>query len=348
MWCYCTDDIVQVLGPHLSLADLLSLASTCRAVHATQGIRIDLAASNWQAEAVLALVSRRPGRFYVSDCDVSRCDQAKFNLLLALPGLQGLTVRSPGSPITSLAAAAGAPALRSLRMRERVVANDLDVTGLGGCPSLEHVSIRSRPGAQSSLRGMNALHACARLRALDLNGCGSDDVAAGLSSLARGSAAWALERCSLQASTGLEATHLTTFSSFQLLTSLDLSRNISLTSVAPLGRCARLEKLVLSGCTALQSVAGLEECPALHSLYLSACTRLRSKDLTPLMLCKALAILYLNRCTSIDDVSELVECPALKLLNVRCSGALVVPCREGLNVQFDSASAVRNPSPGTL
>lgn len=46
------------------------------------------------------------------------------------------------------------------------------------------------------------------------------------------------------------------------------------------------------------------------------------------------------------DVSALGTCASLRYVNLRCSGVIRVPCREGLRMEFDSTrSGATAPSP---
>ena len=59
--------------------------------------------------------------------------------------------------------------------------------------------------------------------------------------------------------------------------------------------------------------------------------------------CRALHTLHLGRCKSVVDVSDLGRCESLRVLNLRCSGATVVPRRDGLHVEFDVPTWVASP-----
>jgi hypothetical protein len=59
------------------------------------------------------------------------------------------------------------------------------------------------------------------------------------------------------------------------------------------------------------------------------------QDVSALARCPALHTLHLNKCAEVRDVSALGYCPSLRLLNLRCSGAVHVPCRDNLRVEFD-------------
>jgi hypothetical protein len=120
----------------------------------------------------------------------------------------------------------------------------------------------------------------------------------------------------------------------EALGELDCSLNRLLTHTEALGGCGRLTNLTLTGCAELVDVSGLCGLAQLSHLYLSGCTSL--SDVSPLRALGALSVLHLSKCPRLADAAALGECPRLELLNLRCSGVRVVPCRAGLRVLFDS------------
>ena len=120
---------------------------------------------------------------------------------------------------------------------------------------------------------------------------------------------------------------------------LDVSSCVGLEDLSPLGSCGQLRLLRATGCTKLRCVDGLARCKALRTAYFTGCTSLQ--DVAPLAECAALHTLHLGRCSAARDVSALGRCPSLCVLNLRCSGAVVVPLREGLLVEFDVGTTSR-------
>lgn len=359
-------DLVRALAPHLTSTSLLALLCCCKDLRAVEGIEVDLGTWNAHASKVpasraLEFATRSASRFIVVGCEVStlgkwhsllcssdvhsmadvsqvhHCDQQAFDALLgALPALRSLSVRAPSS-LCSLEAAPRAQALRVLKLAHRVAENVSTLEPLGGCRALEHLAFHG--GATSTSSGVAALHQCPRLRTLDLRRCGCGAIE-GLHMLSSDSSAvaWTLDSLGLQACTKpLIASDLAPLAAFRSLRELDLSLNTALRSVALLGQCTKLRTLTLTGCTALDDVSGLSLCPMLSVLYLTGCTAL--VDVLPLVDCPALRTLSLNRCSRVVNVGELGHIKTLELLNLRCSGAVLVPYRSGLRVQWDTTDA---------
>ena len=124
-----------------------------------------------------------------------------------------------------------------------------------------------------------------------------------------------------------------------LVSQLDVSRCVGLEDLSPLGSCGLLRLLRATGCTQLRRIDGLARCTALRTAYFTGCASLQ--DVAPLAECAALHTLHLGRCSAARDVSALGRCPSLCVLNLRCSGAVVVPLREGLLVEFDVGTTSR-------
>lgn len=344
------DEVVaRLLTPLLSPKDIVSYLGCCRSLRTITHIELRLGTTT--AERALQWRSRFGERFILATLDVMRCEQRMFIELAALPGLRQLTIRPPQSLISSGQPLGAARSLTSLRLFRCGGLDRLNLAPVAACRSLTelvvHCKLRMerRSGVSSAcgqpVDGLAALHACPKLRLVDLKCCASAGVVAMLQGLSQSSSAarWSIESLVL-AFCELMPDDLRPLALLPLLRNVDLSLNNLLTSVGALGECATLRSLILTGCSALNDVSGLATCQRLATLYLGACAAL--SDVTPLASCAALRVLHLNRCRLVTDVSALGTCASLELLNLRWSGATIVPRRASLRVVWDAETPLES------
>ena len=317
----------------LPTRDILAFLGATRALRAVSGVVLRFGRVQKAARA-LEWCRRFGERFVCPEMDVLHCTDCDLvSLCSGAPGLTKLTVRQCG--INSAAPIQMAHALQSLRLfLTRSVLLD-DVSPLSQCRSLAHVVLHWSGPAPAEVGGLGALHACSKLKHLELKRIKRDGVAEGLRSLAQASsaAAWSLQTLSLQICE-LVNDDLQLFAGLRQLRDLDLSLNKSITSAALLAKCSELRELALNGCAMLDDVSGLMACSHLHTICLVGCKAFR--DVTPLARCEALRSVNVARCSELRDVSELSNCLSLEVLNVRCSGVVSVPLREGLRIVWDA------------
>ena len=320
-------EVAQNVAAHLHHVDVLRFLACCHELQLVTLIELDLSSEQLPASRAIAC-ARAYGQRFCLTFTVDRCDQVSLDQLLRLPSLHGLAVRPPNAgptrPVRSLAACSNR--LRQLRLLYSIAQEVSDVSPIARCPALTTLVMH----CASSVEDLSPLGACRSLQTLDLRRCSR---IRDLSGLARegGAAAWQLSAVTLQGCSPL--LDVSPLAALPRLRSLDLSLCSSLEEVSSLGRCSQLETLMLTGCTKLRDVRGLIDCPALRTLYVGGCIAL--SEVNVLAQCQALHTLHLNKCPNITDVSELGFCKTLRLLNLRCSGAVHVPCRDGLRVEFD-------------
>ena len=313
--------------------ELLRTMSCCKALHQIRDMPLDLGRDmrGLSVRNVLNFVGKHAGRFHLRDVHVNRCGQADFEALLALPGLRSLCVRPPSGTdnpcgIWSLAALRTARSLATLRLLQ-MTSETLDgLDAVAACPSLTELSL-----TRIVLDPAELLSARTRLRSLELRRCHLNPSTT-LDGLAKaGSAAlWSLEHLALTAHG--PPLDLAPLAALRILATLDLSLCTGIVAAGALGRCASLRVLTLTGCTALADLGGLDESATLETVYLTGCASLA--DASPLAACASLVHVHLNKCAKVRDVGAFGACERLRLLNIRCSGAVVVPQRSGLEVIF--------------
>ena len=312
--------------------ELLRTMSCCKALHQIRDMPLDLGRDmrGLSARNVLNFVGKHAGRFMLRDVHVNRCDQAGFEALLALPGLRSLCVRPPREPdglcIRSLAALRTARSLATLRLLQSTSLTLDGLDAVATCPSLSELSL-----TRTMLDAAELLSARTRLRSLELRRCNlnSSTTLDGLAE-AGSAATWSLEHLALTAHG--PPLDLAPLVALRILATLDLSLCVGIVAAGALGRCASLRVLTLTGCTALADLGGLDESATLETVYLTGCASLA--DASPLAACASLVHVHLNKCAKVRDVGAFGACERLRLLNIRCSGAVVVPQRSGLEVIF--------------
>ena len=316
-------EVVQNVAPHLLYQDLLRLLACCRELRAATDLELDLSSVTLRASHAVALASTHARRFRLTVA-IDRCDQSLFDRAVALP-ITLLAVRPPDSHLQTLRGVGMSSGLRALRLLYSVGASIDDLSPLAQCSSLITLAIHNA----GSLTDISPLTNCRSLHTLDLRRCARlHDISA----LAR-FAAWQLAAVTLQGCLKLQ--DVGPLATLRSLQTLDLSLCSALEDASPLGMCAELRTLNLTGCRKLRILDGLAACPRLHTLFATGCQVLT--EVAALAKSRSLHALHLNKCPSVTDVSELGHCATLQLLNLRCSGVVHVPCRNGLRVEFEGS-----------
>jgi hypothetical protein len=321
-----------LLDGWLGTRDSIRLTSCCKRLRAAEGVPLALSSLTRRSQWVLQLAAASGRRFQFTAVCVTLTESADFDALAALPALRDLSVRrtsASAADIHSIASVKTAQSLTSLDLGRGCCASLADLSPLSSCVALTSLSVDS-----AAVRDLTGLARCPSLRSLKLH---SMPHLADLTPLsARGShSPWVLDSLSLRGCVALtdisplaHLSHLRCLS-LALCTGLHADRGLE-----PLARLPRLTELTLTGCSQLRTVAPLAQCPALQTLYLTGCSSL--SEVAPLAEAPCLTTLHLNKCRALSDVSALGTSATLRLLNLRCSGARVVPHREGLELLFDT------------
>ena len=214
-------DVFQAVASQASLSamDVLRLTACCRTLR-LHSERLPLNLTGHAIPAARLVTMPEVVRRFSLSLWVELCDQPTFDWIMALPALRELKLRRPAfsaaAQVSSLAAAAGATALRDLRLVHAVAKAVSDAGPLAHCTQLQSLALHS-----AAIADVSALSTCRSLTSLDLRHSAQ---LADLSGFARASCptAWTLESLNLQHCPLLR--DVSPITSLRRLRHLDLSR----------------------------------------------------------------------------------------------------------------------------